>query len=128
LPLEVGERRAAIGKSGASGLHVTEYVAGAAQEHDAVTCGIALVPLEFVVRDFNFRSAIDVRPLQRFVRAIVRDGDEGPALSNMDFIGPIGIGLAAASRPGTIAELRDPLRSTVQDRARLHPHSGTQEN
>jgi hypothetical protein len=67
-----------------------------------VTCWIASVPLELVVWNFNFRSDLDVRPLERFVRAIIRYCGEGPAVSDMDFISPIGVGLAATGCIGNI--------------------------
>jgi hypothetical protein len=82
--------------SNAAGLNVTEHVTGAAQENDAVAGGIRSIPFELVVRDFDFRSVGDVRPAERFVGPIVIDGRVSFAVSDMDFIGPIGISFAAA--------------------------------
>ena len=82
-------------QSGAPGLNVTEYVTGAAQENDAVACRIAIVPFEFAVWNFNFRSDIDMRPAQWLVRSIVCYCRVGLAVPDMDFISPIGVGFAA---------------------------------
>jgi hypothetical protein len=49
------------------GLDVTEHVAVATQEYDAVAGWIRFVPFEFVVRDFNFGSDVDMRPAARLV-------------------------------------------------------------
>jgi hypothetical protein len=84
-----------IDRSGSRRLNVTEDVTGAAQEYDAVSGRIASVPFEFVVWNLDFRSDIDVRPLERFVGSIIRDGGVGLAVSDMDLIGPIRVGLAA---------------------------------
>src|SRR5712691_10101235 len=77
------------------GLNVTEYVTVAAQEYDAVTGWIRSVPFELVVRDFYFRSDLDVRPAARFVGPVVGDLRVGLAVPDMDFIGPVGVGFAA---------------------------------
>lgn len=85
-----------INRSDAAGLSVTEHVAVAAQEDDAATGGIRFIPFEFVVQDFDFRSALDVKPTERFIGPIIGDGRVGIAVSDMDFVGPIGISFAAA--------------------------------
>src|SRR3978361_1365042 len=54
-------------RSGASGLNVTEHVAVAAQEYDAVTGRIRFIPFQLVIRDFHFGSDGDVRPAARLV-------------------------------------------------------------
>ena len=63
--------RRVIFRSDAAGLHVTEHVTGAAQENDAVTGGVRSIPFEFVVRDFDFGSVLEVRPAERFVGPII---------------------------------------------------------
>ena len=60
-----------INRSGAAGLNVAEHVTLAAQEYDAVAGGIRFVPFEFVVRNFDFRSEVDVGPAARFVGPII---------------------------------------------------------
>src|SRR5882724_5554655 len=82
-------------RSDAPRLNVTEYVTVAAQEYDAVTGWIRSVPFELVVRDFYFRSDLDVRPAARFVGPVVGDLHIGLAVPDMDFIGPVGVGFAA---------------------------------
>ena len=79
-----------------AGLNVTEHVTVAAQEEDAVTGGIRSVPIEFVVRDFDFRSVVDVSPPERFIRPVVRDAHVGLAVPDVDFIGPVGVCFTAA--------------------------------
>jgi hypothetical protein len=59
---------------------------------------IRFVPLEFIIRDFNFRSDVDVRPAARFVGPIIGDYRVGFAISDMDFISPVGVGFAATRR------------------------------
>jgi len=76
-----------INRSDAAGLSVTEHVAVAAQEDDAATGGIRFIPFEFVVQDFDFRSALDVKPTERFIGPIIGDGRVGIAVSDMDFVG-----------------------------------------
>jgi hypothetical protein len=56
---------------------------------------IRFVPFEFVVRDFDFRSDIDVRSAERFVGPVIGDYRVGFAISDMDFICPIGVGFSA---------------------------------
>src|SRR3979490_1916820 len=85
-------------RSDTPGLNVTKHVTVAAQEYDAVTGWIGFVPLEFVIRDFNFRSDVDVRPAARVVGPVVGDYRVGFAVSDMDFISPVGVGFAAARR------------------------------
>src|SRR6266704_1072722 len=82
-------------RSSAPGLNVTEYVTVATQEYDAVTGCIRSVPFELVVRDFYFRSDLDVRPAARFVGPVVGDLHIGLAVPDMDFICPVGVGFAA---------------------------------
>jgi hypothetical protein len=82
----------------ATGLNVTEYITGAAQEYDAVTGWIRFVPFEFVVRNFDFRSDVDVRPAARFVGPIIGDCRVGFAVSDMDVICPVSVGLTATRR------------------------------
>ena len=86
---------ATIHLSGTTGLNVTEHVTGAAQENDSVAGWITAVPFEFVDGNFNFRADIDMGPAQLFVRPIVCYDHVGLAISDMDFIGPIGVGFAA---------------------------------
>jgi hypothetical protein len=81
--------------SDAAGLNVAEYVTVAAQEYDAVTGWIGLVPFEFIVRNFNLRSGLDVRPAARLVGPVVGDDRVGFAFPDMDFISPIGVGFTA---------------------------------
>jgi hypothetical protein len=85
-------------RSDTPGLNVTKHVTVAAQEYDAVTGWIGFVPLEFVIRDFNFRSDVDVRPAARVVGPVVGDYRVGFAVSDMDFISPVRVGFAAARR------------------------------
>jgi hypothetical protein len=59
---------------------------------------IRFVPLEFIIRDFNFRSDVDVRPAARFVGPIIGDYRVGFSVSDMDFISPVGVGFAATRR------------------------------
>jgi hypothetical protein len=63
-----------------------------------VTGWIRPVPLEFVVRNFNLRSDLDVRPAARFVGPVIGDCGVGFAVSDMDFISPVGVGFAATRR------------------------------
>jgi hypothetical protein len=56
---------------------------------------IRSVPFEFVVRDFDFRPDVDVRPAARFIGPVISNDRVGFAVSDMDFISPVGIGLAA---------------------------------
>jgi hypothetical protein len=49
---------------------------------------IRFVPFEFVVRDFDFRSDVDARPVARLIGAIIGDYRIGFAISDMDFIRP----------------------------------------
>jgi hypothetical protein len=58
-------------RSGAAGLNVTEYVAAATQEYDAVTGWVRFIPFELVVRNLNFRSDRDVRPTTQFVKPVI---------------------------------------------------------
>jgi hypothetical protein len=98
---------------------------------------IRFVPLEFVVRDFNFRSDVDVRPAARFVGPIIGDYRVGFAVSDVDFIRPSRRRLRrnttrserpAASGSGTIAGLRDLLLPIVPDRGRPNLQSGNQKD
>src|SRR5712671_1290835 len=50
-------------------LHEAKDVPDAAQKDDGVTGRVRSIPLQFMVRDFDFRSDGDVRPLQRRARA-----------------------------------------------------------
>jgi len=77
-------------------LHEAKDVPDAAQKDDGVTGRIRSIPLQFMVRDFDLRSDGDVRPLQRPVRPVIGDGREGFPASDVDFIGPVCIGFAAA--------------------------------
>src|SRR5450631_1645456 len=83
-------------ESDAPRLNVTEHVTGTAQEYDAVTGRIRFVPFEFVVRDFDLGSDVDVRPAARRVIPVIGDPRVGLAVSDMDFICPVGVGFAAA--------------------------------
>src|SRR5450631_4698249 len=83
-------------ESDAPGLHVAEHVTGTTQEYDAVTGRIRFVPFEFVVRDFDLGSDVDVRPAARRVIPVIGDPRVGLAVSDMDFICPVGVGFAAA--------------------------------
>jgi len=85
-------------RSDTPGLNVTKHVTVAAQKNDAVTGWIGFVPLEFVIRDFNFRSDVDVRPAARLVGPVVGDYRVGFTVFDMDFISPVRVGFAAARR------------------------------
>jgi hypothetical protein len=56
------------------------------------------VPFEFVVRNFDHRSDIDVRPTARFVGPVIGDCHVGLAVFDVDFIRPVGVRFAATSR------------------------------
>src|SRR5260370_37607964 len=86
----------------ASGMHVAIDVAAAAEEQDPVPGRIRFVPFELVVRNLDFRSDVDMRPTARLVRPIVRDGRVGLSVPDVNLVGPIGIGFAAARNRGII--------------------------
>lgn len=69
-----------MNRSDAAGLDVTEYMTVAAQEDDAVTGGIRFIPFEFVVRDFDLRSVLDMMSAKRFIGPVIGDGRVGLAV------------------------------------------------
>src|SRR5882724_3842261 len=84
------------------GLDVTEDVSVTAQEQDAVAGWIRAVPFQLVMGDLDFRSDVDVRPAARFVRPVIGNGRVGLAVPDMDLVGPVSVGLAAARRIGNV--------------------------
>jgi hypothetical protein len=60
-----------------------------------VAGGIRSVPFEFLIRDFDFRSDVDMRPVARFVGPVIGDDCVGFAISDVDFISPVGVGFPA---------------------------------
>ena len=83
-------------RSDPAGLNVTEHVTAATEKDDAVTGRIRSIPFELMIRDFDFRSVADVTPAERFIGPLIGDPRVGLAVPDMDFIGPVGVGLAAA--------------------------------
>jgi hypothetical protein len=69
-----------LGRSDPAGLNVAEHVTVAAKEYDAVTGRIRFVPFEFVVRNFNLRSDLDMRTAARLVRPVIGDDRVGLAV------------------------------------------------
>jgi len=67
-----------------------------------VTGGIRLIPFEFVVWNLNLGSDVDMRPSARFVRPIIGNGGVGLAASDMDFVGPVGVGFSATLCVGNV--------------------------
>src|SRR3954465_14146612 len=81
--------------SGPSRLHKAEHIAIAAQEDHAVAGRIPLVPFHLVLRNLDLSANVDMRSSARFIGAIVGDNNERLAVTHMDFVGEIGISLAA---------------------------------
>src|SRR3954468_24253098 len=69
--------RSASGLLDAAWLHEAINVAGAIQEQHPVPGRIRLVPFQLVIRDFDFRSDVDMRPAARAVRPGVGGGPVG---------------------------------------------------
>ena len=69
----------------------------ARQEDHDMPCRIARIEFELPRRDLDLRPDRDVRSSQRLIRPVI--GDDGEYLVAHDFrwIGPIGVGLAAAT-------------------------------
>lgn len=82
-------------KSNAAGLDVAKHASGPSQKQNPVSSRIGFIPFELVVGDFDFRSAIDMRPPPWLIGPIVRYDGVSPAVPDVNFIRPIGIGLAA---------------------------------
>jgi hypothetical protein len=76
-------------------LDVAEDVAGAAQKYDAMSGRIRFIPFEFIVRDFDLSSDIDVRSPPWLIGPVVGDGRVGLAAFDMNFVCPISVRLAA---------------------------------
>src|SRR5450631_4445923 len=89
-------------RSGASRLNIAKNVTVPAQKYDAMPGRIGFVPFELVVWNLDLRSDVNMRPAARFVRTVVGDHSIGLAVANMDFVRPIGVGLATARGCGHI--------------------------
>src|ERR1700722_9064278 len=85
-------------KSNPARLDEAIHVTRAAQEYDSVPGGIAFIPFELVVRDFNFSPDIDMRTHAGSIRTVIGDGRIGLAVADVDFIGEVSVSLTATRR------------------------------
>src|SRR5207302_911104 len=95
--LQHGPRAALSSKTPVIVLRLMDETA-AAQEPDAVAGGIRFVPLQLAVWNLDLGPDLDMRPPKRLIRPVVGYRDVGLSISDVDLVGPVCVGFAAAAR------------------------------